>query len=436
MLLSASLGTFVVILLTSGLNIALPSIRAELGSGESAAAWILAGYTLAFAMFSISGGALSDRFGAQRTFAAGLIVFVAASLVAAVAPTTSIVIVGTFGQGVGAALVLPAALAIIDRVYRGDDNAHATAVGIWAGANALGAAVGPVLCGALVSVWSWRVLFVAVAVVAAVVVGIGVIVFPRLSGMNVRLDVPGQVLMVALLGTLTYVAHDAAHLGLWMIIAGVALVVALAVAFWWVERRVASPLLPMSQLRDVAFSGNAIVTILGTAAFFGTLYIVSIGLQEQNGYTPFMAGVALLPLALGNVVAALGAGWIVAKLGTRRTLLLASLVVILPMPALPLVFDNYVALATLLAIIGFGWGLHVPTTSTAGLARASQERAGLASGVTSGGRELGAALAAAVILPLGLATGTLWAAIAGAVSLVVAFVTVRGVDHKGATAAH
>ncbi|MFD5631039.1 MFS transporter [Streptomyces sp. NPDC127072] len=424
-LASTSLGTLLVILLTSGLNIASPAIRSTFDAGDTAIGWVLSGYTLAFAMLSLTGGALTDRFGARRIFLVGLGVFSAFSLVAATAPTVALVVVGAFGEGMGAALVLPSALALIQFVYQDVPGRVAWAIGIWAGANALGAALGPVLCGALVSVSSWRAMFVVVALLAVVFALIGRPVLPLLRGGHTRLDLPGLLVMVVLLGVVAFLAHDWRALPTAVLAAGVLIAAAAVWLFGRVERRSPAPMLPLSQLRDVSFSANAVVTVVGTAAFFGTLYIVSMGFQDELGMAPFTAGLALLPLAGGNIVSALLAGRIIGRLGVRGAMILGSVLVASVLVVIPLLFDHYGALVVPLALLGAGWGLLVPTTSTAGLARAQPGKEGVASGVTAGGRELGAALAAAILLPLGVRAGVWSAAGVGAVSLLVVVLGVR-----------
>ena len=427
-LISTSLGTFLVILLTSGLNIMSPSIRADLDASTGALSWVLSGYTLAFAMLSLTGGALADRFGAHRVFASGLAVFALFSVVAAVAPSVGLVIFGTFGQGAGAALVLPSALSLIQYVFRDEPHRFGMAIGIWAGANALGAAVGPVICGALVSALSWRAAFVVVAVLAVVFVAVGWPVFPRIPAGSTRIDLPGLVVMILLLGVLVLLAHDATSLPAWALIGGIVLAAALVWLFAAVERRAAHPMLPLGQLADRAFSGNAIVTIVGTAAFFGPLYLVSIGLQDDLGMSALAAGVALLPLAVGNIVAALSAGRAQSALGIRGTMILGSVLVIVSLVPIPLLFDRYVTIVPSLIVLGVGWGLLVPSTSAAGLVRAQTGKEGVASGVTAGGRELGAALAAAVLLPLGASIGLVASVIVAVLSLLIVLVTVRNLS--------
>jgi DHA2 family methylenomycin A resistance protein-like MFS transporter len=430
-LAGTSLGTLLVILLTSGLNIASPAIRSAFGAGETALGWVLSGYTLAFAMLSLTGGALTDRFGARRVFLAGLGVFCVFSLVAATAPDVSLVVVGTFGQGAGAALVLPSALALIQFVYQDVPGKTSWAIGIWAGANALGAALGPVLCGALVSAFSWRAMFLVVAVLAVLFALIGRPVLPRLRGGRARLDLPGLLVMVVLLGLVAFLAHDGGQLPAGVVAGGVVVLCAVMWLFGRAERRASAPMLPLSQLRDVAFSANALVTVVGTAAFFGPLYLISTGLQDELGMTPFVAGLALLPLAGGNIVSALAAGRTIGRLGVRGAMILGSVLVVAVLAVVPVLFHHYSALIVPLVLLGAGWGLLVPTTSAAGLARAQPGKEGVASGVTSGGRELGAALAAALLLPLGVRAGIWSAAAVGLVSLLVVVLGVRLHDRPG-----
>ncbi|EKT76907.1 EmrB/QacA family drug resistance transporter [Rhodococcus opacus M213] len=422
-----STGTMLVLLLTSGLNIALPSLRDQFYAGETALAWVLSGYTLAFAMLALTGGALADRFGARTVFAAGLTLFAGFSVLAAAAPTVVVVVVGTFGQGGGAALVLPAALSLVQQAYRDRPEKLPGAIGIWAGANAVGAALGPVVCGALVSLFSWRAMFLLVAILAGVCVLVGRTALPETAGGGGRLDLAGQVVTVALLGIIALLAHEGRHVPWWMSVVGGVAAVVLARVFVVVERRSPHPMLPIRQLRDTAFSANAVVTVIGTGAFFGALYVLSLALQDRLHMSAFVAGVALLPLAGGNVVAAVLAGRIMTRWGVRTTMIAGHLLLIAALCVCPLILEVYPALAAALVVLGIGWGLLVPATSAAGLARAHSGHEGIASGVTAGGRELGAALAAALLLPMGMA-GLPVAAALGAASLLIAAAWVRRVQ--------
>lgn len=434
MLATTSLSTLLVLLLTSGLNIAVPDIRSGLAASSAGVGWVLSGYTLAFAMLSLTGGALADRYGARRIFLTGVGVFAVFCLLAAGAPSVTILVVATLGQGAAAALVLPAALSLIQLVYRSDTAKLQWAVGMWAGANAVGAAIGPVVCGALVAAMSWRSMFVAIAAAAAVSFFVAQKFLPANRKGAGKLDVVGQGVAVLALGVIAFLAHDWTHLSPALLFSGAVLAVALLVAFVWVERRVSAPMLPMSQLADRPFSANAAATIIGTAAFFGALYIVSIGLQDTLGLSPFIAGVALLPLAAGNMVAALCAGRLIGWLGLRGAMIAGHVFLIAPLCVIPFVFESYPLLAASLVVAGIGWGLLVPTTSAAGLARAQAGREGVASGVTSGGRELGAAFAAALLLPLGLNAGLAAAAVVGVVALAIVVVGVRKVESGASTA--
>ncbi|WP_369034007.1 MFS transporter [Streptomyces adonidis] len=427
-LISTSLGTLLVILLTSGLNIALPSIRTSLAAGETAVGWVLSGYTLAFAMLALAGGALSDRFGAHRIFITGLGVFTAASLLAACAPHVALLVLGTFGQGAGAALVLPSALSLIQFVYQDVPERLPWAIGMWAGANALGAALGPVVCGAVVSALSWRAMFVLVAVLAVAFALAGWAYLPRLRGQGARIDMPGLLVMVVLLGVIAFLAHEWSVLPGYAIAAGLVVAVVAVWLFQRVERRSAAPMLPLSQLRDFAFSANAVVTVVGTGAFFGALYVISLALQDRLGMSALTAGLALLPLACGNIIAALAAGRFISRFGIRAVMIGGSVIMVAALVPMPLLFDDYALLVAPLVVLGIGWGLLVPTTSAAGLARAQEGKEGVASGVTAGGRELGAALAAALVLPLGVTSGIWTAAAVGLGSLLVVALGIRHVD--------
>ena len=435
---ATALGTLLAIMLTTGLTIAIPAIRDQFHSTDIAVAWVLSGYTLAFAMFSLTGGALADKFGANCTFAIGLGVVAAGSILAALAPTVPVIVAGTLLAGAGAALVLPASLSIIQHTFRDDAKKRHRAISVWAASNAVGAAIGPVVCGALVSALSWRYLFGVIALLAVVFIIIGGRSIAKMPRHPHKLDIPGQVLMVVLLGVIAFVAHESAELPTGAILGGIVLVIVLMVAFWFVESRSASPMLPPVQLRDGAFGMTALVTIVGTGAFFGGIYIVSVALQDQFHMSAFVSGLALLPLAGGNIIAAVIAPRITTKIGTRGLMIVGGALLLIALLLFPLLFASYATLVIPMVLLGVAFGLLVPSTSAAGLARAIRGKEGVASGVTAGGRELGGALAAAMLLPLGAPAGLWTAAAIAAVALAMTIVGVRNVDHapEGEFVAH
>jgi DHA2 family methylenomycin A resistance protein-like MFS transporter len=254
---------------------------------------------------------------------------------------------------------------------------------------------------------------------------------PSYDGDPAPADRAGQALIVLLLGGLVVLVHDHAELTRTGALATGAGLVALAVLFVRVEGRAASPLLPPRVLRDRAFTATAAATVAGTGAFFGALYLVTVGLQDTMGLSALEAGAAVLPVAAGSAVTAVLAGRCIAAVGVRATMLAGSTLLVLAALPLPLAYGSYPAMLAPLVVLGVGWGLLVPTTSLAALHRVDATKQGVASGVTAGGRELGAALAAASLLVLEPRIGLVVAAAAGVIALVVVAVAVRDVEGSG-----
>jgi EmrB/QacA subfamily drug resistance transporter len=251
-LAAVALGVFVTTLDNTIVNVALPSIQGDLDIGLAGLAWVVNGYVLSFAVLLLTGGRLADSFGRRRVFLIGLATFTAASLLAGLAPSAAALIVARVLQGVGAALLTPPTLAIINHTFR-DPKARATAIGIWGGVGALAFAIGPVLGGLITEQlhWSW-VFYANVPIgIAGILAGSRVIPESKDPDADHRLDLPGLALSTFALGSLTYALIKANDLG-WgsPTILGLLAAAALGlVGFVLVERRAAAPTVDLSLFR-------------------------------------------------------------------------------------------------------------------------------------------------------------------------------------------
>lgn len=300
------LGYFVIILDGSVLNVAVPAIRGDLGSTMSGTQWVLNAYTLILAGLLLTAGGLGDRLGHRRLLLAGLALFTASSAVCAGAGTTAVLVASRAVQGLGAAALLPATLALVPHLFpAGPQRERATVVWVAIGAGAM--AVGPFVGGLLIDAVGWRSIFLLnlpIGIVASGLVRAGVAETAR---QHPKVDHVGQVLAVMTLGLITGGLITGGSAG-WTSPVTVALLIAGVVAgasFAVVEQRVAAPLLPPPFIAHRVRAVAVISALFMGFLFYGGLFVMSLYFQQLRGWTPSAAGVALLPFTVGPVLAPL-----------------------------------------------------------------------------------------------------------------------------------
>ena len=300
------LGYFAIILDGSVLNVAVPVIRRDFGGTMSDAQWVLNGYTLVLAALLLTAGALGDRVGHRRMLLAGLALFTASSVACAVAGSTTALVASRVVQGLGAAALLPATLALVPHLFPAGPRRERATVA-WVAIGAAAVAVGPFLGGLLITAFGWRSIFLLnlpVGVAGGLLVWAGISETPRRYP---RVDHLGQVLAAATLGLITAGLITAGSSGwvspttLEMLGAGVVA----GVLFVLVERRVDAPLLPLSFLAGPVRSVAVLSALFMGFLFYGALFVMSLYFQQLRGWSPAAAGVALLPFTVGPVLAPL-----------------------------------------------------------------------------------------------------------------------------------
>ena len=315
-LAAAVLGFFVITLDATIVNVALPSIRSGLGGGITGLQWVVDGYTLMFAALLLSAGALSDRVGAKRAFGGGLLIFAGASVICGVAPSLAVLVAARFLQGVGAAVVMPASMALVRHAYD-DPAARGRAVAVWAMGGAVAAAAGPVL-GGLLSLASWRLIFwVNVPVVA---VTLALLARTRRSPHHVvPFDWTGQVLTIAAMGALTFGAIDAGPHGLTSarVVTALAVAVLAGGAFVLVQARGTHPMVPLSLFRSATVNVAVVIGFVFMVGFYGLPFLFSLYFQTVRGLSPLAAGVAFLPMMLLSAAVTPFTARIVERVGPR-----------------------------------------------------------------------------------------------------------------------
>jgi len=383
------------------LNVALPTLAAELDAGNSALQWFINAYELVFAGLLLTAGALGDRFGRRRALAMGLTVFGVGSALSALAGSPGDLIAARVVMGVGGALVLPATLSIVTNTFT-EPSERARAIAVWAGVAALGLGLGPLVGGWLLQRFYWGSVFLFNVPIAIAALVAGRLTIPESRDPDAaRLDPLGASLSVVGLGALLYAVTEGPDRG-WTspVILGGFLVAAVGLAAFvaW-ESHVDEPMLDISFFRDPRFSG-AIVAIM--ALFFGLLGLMFVSsqiLQSVLGYDALGAGVRLLPLPAMFVVFAQVSARVAAQVGTKRVVT-AGLVIAAAGLALASTIDadaGYGALALALALTGIGMGCTVAPATESLMGSVPRQKAGVASAVNDSTRLTAGAIGVAVV---------------------------------------
>jgi len=403
------LGSGMVFLDGTVVNVALPTIGKDLHATTSQLQWVLNGYLLTLASLILLGGSLGDRHGRRRVFALGVIVFTLSSLLCALAPTVELLIAARLVQGVGGALLTPGSLAMIESSFRASDRARA--IGAWSGLGGVATALGPLLGGYLVSAVSWRAVFLinlplGLFVVAAAARHVPETRDPTASG---RLDLSGALLAGLGLAGTTYALIEApSGASAPVVLTGVLGVLAL-VGFLLRERRTDNPMMPLGLFASRQFSAANAVTFVVYAALGGVFFLLVSFLQISLGYSPIAAGAASLPVTLLMLLLSARSGALAQRIGPRIPLTLGPLVIAAGLLLMTRIApgDSYIS-SVLPAVCVFGLGLTLvvaPVTATV-LAAADERHSGIASGINNAISRVGGLLAVAVLPLIAGLTGT------------------------------
>jgi EmrB/QacA subfamily drug resistance transporter len=412
LLLVLLIAQLMVILDITAVNIALPSLAADLDLTGSSISWTITSYSLIFGSLLLLGGRAADLLGRRRVFLTGLGIFTASSFASALAGTAGALFAARAGQGLGAAMLSPAALAIIVAAFDGRQRAKALAA--WGAVGGAGAAVGVVVGGVLTEFSDWRTIFyvnlpVAAALAIAALKTIPADTHePRWRGLDLR----GAALATTSLGAIVYAITQAEGAG-WTStqthVLGLGGLAGLA-AFAALERRTETPLLRIERLADRAVGGGLFLMLAAAGSIFGLFLLSSLYLQNVLGWGPLSTGLAFIPLALAAGVGAHGAGHVVGKHGVRGPLSGAFLVAAAGMALLARVGENGSYLTDVLPgmlVAGFGLGVAVVSVSIAILTGARDEEAGMISGLNSTGHELGGTLGIAIFSTVAAGSGAI-----------------------------
>jgi MFS transporter, DHA2 family, methylenomycin A resistance protein len=412
LLATVSVGFVVTQLDVTIVNIALAKLGTDLHARVAGLQWIVDAYTLAFAVLMLSAGLLGDRFGARRMFAAGIALFALSSLACGLALDATTLVIARAVQGVGAAAMLPNSLALLNQACRHDPKLRARAVGLWTAAGAISIAAGPVIGGLLIAAFGWRSIFLVNLPLCAAGLWATWAWVPHSPGQQTRsattagkaqasgIDLPGQFLAVVALTAFTGAVIEGRPLGIGhpLVFGGLALAVIAGIGFVIAESRTAQPMVPLAFFRDRTFSSAVLFGICVNLTYYGTVFVLSLYLQQARGYTALQAGLAFLPLTGGFLVSNVASGWVIGRYGVRVPMVIGGLIGGLGYGLLHFV-DAQTPIALVLVpflLIPSGMGLAVPAMTTAVLASVEAKRAGTASAVLNTARQAGGAVGVAL----------------------------------------
>jgi EmrB/QacA subfamily drug resistance transporter len=401
-LAAMSLAAFMGYLDNNIVNVAIPTIQRSLNLSVAGLEWVVSSYLLTLAGLLLVGGRLADVYGRRRLFLVGLAVFTLSSLAAGLAGSGGVLIASRAVQGIGAALLMPATLAIIMATF-GDIRERAMAIGIWAAVGALALATGPVLGGLISQHLRWGWIFLINVPVGVITFAIAVrnVRESREDSSVRRLDLPGLVTSAVTLFALTYALIEGSVRG-WtspLILGSFALAAVAVAAFLAIESRTANPMVDLTMFRSREFSGGTGTMMIWAFGILGIYFFTSLYLQQTLGFSPVKAGLAFVPMALCVALFAIIAPSVQARAGAHRTVAFGMLLMVVGLVLFARLGLNvsYPALLPGFMLFGAGAGLmNVPLTNSV-MAATPAARAGIASALLNSSREVAGLLGITVI---------------------------------------
>jgi EmrB/QacA subfamily drug resistance transporter len=381
-------------------NVAVPNIRADLHATASQLQWVIDIYTLVLASLLLLSGAAADRFGRRRTFQIGLTVFALGSLLCSLAPNIETLILARMLQAIGGSMLNPVAMSIITQVFTGRVE-RARAIGVWGGVVGISMALGPIVGGLLIEVVNWRAVFWINLPICALAIVLTAIFVPESRSVTMRdVDPVGQGLGMAFLFGLVYVLIEGPVRG-WADarIIAVAVVAALAfVGFLRYESRRRDPFIDLRFFRSVPFASATMIAVCAFASWGAFLFMISLYLQVERGFSAMHTGLVYLPIAIGALIFSPLSGRLVGRFGARPSLLVAGMLI----TAATLLLTRLTVttavwqLLVIFAVFGIGFSMVNAPITNAAVSGMPTDRAGAASAVASTSRQVGVSVGVAL----------------------------------------
>jgi len=406
--LAATIVSYVIVVLdASVVNVALDQLSTSLATNLTGLQWVVSAYTLAFACLLLTGGTLGDRLGARSVYLLGLLVFTVSSTICGFASNLIILVIARSFQGVGAALLVPCSLKLINDATSNQEQ-RARAMAIWVTCGGLAMAAGPLIGGLLIHLFGWRSIFFVNVPIGLV----GILMTLRIARdekpvLNGDIDVVGQISAIIALGLLIGILVEGKQLG-WrspLIIAGVVLMFLAWVVFFATEGRKTHPMLPLAFFKNGIFTGSAVVSMASAFVFYGLLFVMSIYYQQGLTYSPLMTGLAFVPMTVMVAVGSAASNRVVKLFGEQWSMsaafgfyALGAMGLLSCSPSSP----YWIAIVPMMAI-GFASGFVSPAATAPAMGTVSKDKAGVAAAVLNSARQTGAALGVSVF---GILAGT------------------------------
>ena len=381
-------------------NVALPAIRTDLNASVSSLQWVIDIYTLVLASLLMVSGATADRYGRKRLFQIGLVTFAIGSLACSLAPSVGVLIAARALQAVGGSMLNPVAMSIITQIFV-DPRERARAIGVWGSVVGISMAAGPIVGGVLIDTIGWRAVFWINLPICLIAIVLTAILVPESRSPIVRtLDPVGQALAMIALGGAVYGLIEGPGHG-WgsprtVIVFAVAAVAFVGFVLW--ERRHDDPFIDLRFFGSVPFASATVIAICAFANWGGFLFLMSLYLQEDRGFSAVGTGAMLVPPAIAVLICSPLSGRAVGRWGTRPSLVIAGIALLISSSMMLFIDDATPVplLAFMFFIFGLGFGMiNAPITNSA-VAGMPRHRAGAASAVASTSRQIGVSLGVAL----------------------------------------
>jgi EmrB/QacA subfamily drug resistance transporter len=399
-LVSCCLSLLIVSMDATIVNVAIPNIRADLHATASQLQWVIDIYTLVLASLLLLSGATADRFGRRRTFQIGLTVFAVGSLLCSLSPNIQILILARMLQAIGGSMLNPVAMSIITQVFTGRVE-RARAIGVWGGVVGISMALGPIVGGALIELVDWRAVFWINLPICALAFVLTAIFVPESRSATMRdVDPVGQGLGMAFLFGVVYVLIEGPARG-WTdprnVAVGVVALVAFA-AFLRYESRRHDPFIDLRFFRSIPFASATMIAVCAFAAWGAFLFVMSLYLQSERGFSAMHTGLIYLPVAVGALIFSPLSGRMVGRFGSRPSLMIAGALI----TAATLMLTRLTAttavwqLLAIFAVFGIGFSMVNAPITNAAVSGMPTDRAGAASAVASTSRQVGVSVGVAL----------------------------------------
>ncbi|EDM37656.1 major facilitator superfamily MFS_1 [Pedobacter sp. BAL39] len=400
-ILVTSLAFVVAQLDVSIVNIALPQIADSYHANISILQWIIDAYTLAFAVLMLSAGSLSDLFGAKRLFQIGMLIFGISSVACGLAMSSSFLIAARACQGVGAATMIPSSLAILNHTFADRPIKRAKAIGLWTAAGSAAIAAGPIVGGVLIKLSDWRFIFFINAPICLA----GILLTFRLKEQPKptvvkKFDLAGQITWMLSVTLLVAAVIEGAQLGFAhpLIYGSILLGGVFFAVFMMVESKVKTPMLPLSLFNSISFNVLLLLGAVLNGFYYGTVFILSLYLQDILKYPPLTAGLAFIPLTAGFVISNLASGNIINRYGIRTPILIGLTLFALGFSGLLVagMHTSFLQLSAPFLLISLGMGLAVPAMTTGILSSVDKMLSGTGSATLNTVRQVAGAVGVAI----------------------------------------